>query len=122
MEIATFLRQKRKALGLSVKDVQQRLKERGLEYSAKSIYGWEGGQRQPDADTFILLCLIYGVESFSEITGTDDVLFTNEEYLFLQKYRTLDERGRETVDAVLEQQYQAMLRKKAEADPIPRQA
>ena len=122
MELASFLRQKRKALGLSVKEVQGLLKERGVEYSAKTIYGWEGGLRQPDADTFVLLCLIYGVESFSEISGSSDVLFTNDEYVIIQKYRALDERGREAVDIILEQQYQAIVGEKAQADPLPRQA
>lgn len=122
MAVANFLRQKRKALGLSVKDVQGLLKERGLEYSTKSIYGWEGGQRQPDADTFVSLCLIYGVESFSEVSGAADILFTNDEYLMLQKYRALDDRGRDAVDTILEQQYQAIAGEKAEVDSLPRQA
>ena len=58
----------------------------------------------------------------TELTGWLPPQFSADEQQLVYKYRALDERGRETVDAALEQQYQLMLRKKAEADPLPRQA
>ena len=62
--ISTGLKARRKALGLSVRDVQTALKAGGVDVSEKTIYSWESGYRQPDADTFLLLCDIYKVDTF----------------------------------------------------------
>lgn len=62
--IAALLKERRKARGLSVKDVQAFLLEQGISVSDKTIYGWESGHRQPDADTFLLLCRYYGIDTF----------------------------------------------------------
>lgn len=62
--IAALLKERRKARGLSVKDVQAFLLEQGISVSDKTIYGWERGHRQPDADTFLLLCRYYGIDTF----------------------------------------------------------
>lgn len=70
MKLGNFLRDRRKALDLSVKDVVDRLKCHGVEVSTKTIYSWEADHRQPDADTFLLLCQIYDVNSFSEVDQT----------------------------------------------------
>ena len=59
------LKQLRKDNGLSVNDVIEKLNARGVEIGVKAFYHWEAGRRMPDADEFIYLCEIYGVESFS---------------------------------------------------------
>lgn len=59
------LKQLRKDNGLSVNDVIEKLNARGVEIGVKAFYHWEAGRRMPDADEFISLCEIYGVESFS---------------------------------------------------------
>lgn len=64
--IGETLRKYRMLNGLSVKDVVEILKKKGIVLSTKTIYGWEGGKRQPDADTLICLCKIYNIESILE--------------------------------------------------------
>lgn len=61
-----MLKAKRKERGLSVKDVLNQLHEYGIDISDKTLYGWENAHRQPDADTFVALCRIYGIDSLSE--------------------------------------------------------
>lgn len=60
-EIAQFLKQKRMEKGFEVKEVADRLIEMGVIKSVKSFYNWEIGRTQPDADTFMFLCNLYGV-------------------------------------------------------------
>lgn len=67
--IAKILKERRKAVGLRVEDVQAALAKEGVSVSPQTLYGWENGYRQPDADTFLILCEIYGIGSVAEITG-----------------------------------------------------
>lgn len=60
------LREKRRASGLKVQDVIERLKEREIVISDKTLYHWENGKRNPNADEFFALCEIYSVESLNE--------------------------------------------------------
>lgn len=64
--ISTFLKTKRKELKFSVKDIVKELSEREINVSEKTVYSWESGHRQPDADTFLVLCDIYNVENLNE--------------------------------------------------------
>lgn len=66
IDIASTLKKKRKELGMSVNELLTHLKDAGIVISNKTVYGWESGHRQPDADTFIVLCRILGIESFDE--------------------------------------------------------
>lgn len=66
IDIASTLKKKRKELGMSVNELLTHLKDAGILVSNKTVYGWESGHRQPDADTFIVLCRILGIESFDE--------------------------------------------------------
>ena len=53
--IAKMLKYYRKANNLSVDDIAAYLDECGISVANKTIYGWESGQTQPDADTLLLL-------------------------------------------------------------------
>lgn len=66
-KISAILKSKRKSLKLSVKEVVTLLAENGISIADKTLYGWENGVRQPDADTFITLCKIYGINSFTTL-------------------------------------------------------
>lgn len=65
--IAKVLKETRKQSNLSIKDVARKLSERSLCVAEKTIYGWESGQTQPDADTLLILCEIYNIDN---ILGT----------------------------------------------------
>lgn len=65
--IASVLKEYRKKNSLSVKDVALALSKKSLTVAEKTIYGWENGQSQPDADTLLILCEIYHID---DILGT----------------------------------------------------
>lgn len=66
-DISLMLKTKRRELKISVKSVLEQLHSYGIDVSDKTLYGWESGHRQPDADTFLILCKIYGIDSISEM-------------------------------------------------------
>lgn len=65
--IAKVLKESRKQNALSVKEVVGKLHDKSLSVSEKTIYGWENGQSQPNADTLLVLCEIYNI---NDILGT----------------------------------------------------
>lgn len=67
VNIASLLKTKRKEAGLKIKTVVEELETYGIKLSEKTIYGYENGDRQPNADLFLVFCRIYGINSFSDI-------------------------------------------------------
>ena len=65
------LREKRRASGLKVQEVLDKLKEYEVFISDKTLYNWENGIRNPNADEFFALCEIYQVESLDEFRKTE---------------------------------------------------
>lgn len=61
-EIAEMLKASRLSAGLEAKEVADRLMAAGVIKSVKSFYNWESGRSQPDADTFMYLCDLYGIK------------------------------------------------------------
>lgn len=72
-KIAQVLKYYRKINNLSVKDVSELLGKYSLQVAVKTIYGWESGQTQPDADTLLILCKIYNIKNILATFG-----YTNE--------------------------------------------
>ncbi|MBU5478194.1 helix-turn-helix domain-containing protein [Eubacterium sp. MSJ-13] len=65
--IAKMLKYYRKANNLTVDDVASYLEKCGVSVATKTIYGWESGQTQPDADILLSLCKFYRI---TDILGT----------------------------------------------------
>jgi transcriptional regulator with XRE-family HTH domain len=61
-EIANVLKKYRHKSGLSTKEVTEKLSLQGINVSPKTLYGWEIGHSQPDANTLLLLCDIYDID------------------------------------------------------------
>lgn len=70
--IAKVLKAARKQNALTVKDVVGRLRDKSLSVSDKTIYGWENGQSQPNADTLLVLCEIYNINDILGAFGYND--------------------------------------------------
>lgn len=107
MKVSSLIKSKRKELDYSVKDVVSKLSKRGIDVSEKTVYGWESGHRQPDADTFLILCDIYQITNLSDgISSSEEneIISTNEQEV-IKKYRALDEHGKMLVDNVLDLEY-----------------
>ena len=88
--IAKVLKKQRKLHNMTVKEVSKELEQRSVFVAEKTIYGWESGQSQPDADTFLFLCDIYNINdilaTFGYTTRTDFIA-TNQERDLIIEYR-----------------------------------
>lgn len=71
-KIAQVLKQYRKENGLSVSDVSKLLEKKSIHAAVKTIYGWESGQTQPDADTLLVLCDIYNIDDILATFGYNE--------------------------------------------------
>lgn len=100
-EIGDILRQLRLACNMTQKEVAEKLGRK------QQIIGhWETGYSQPDANTLFTLCDIYnttvdeafGFSSKNEITRT--------ELSIIEKYRDLDNHGKEMVDFTLTKEWE----------------
>lgn len=90
--IGKALKKYRTTNNLSVKEVTELLEQRGVKTSDKSVYAWECGRTQPDADTLLMLCSIYNVDNVLESFGynsskNSDIILTDFEYDIIRKYR-----------------------------------
>lgn len=101
--ISSLLKQLRKTSAFSANDVVNRLKEYDIDISAKTLYGYESGLSMPNADTFIALCKIYKCDNPLDIFGSSTI--NPSEQSLLEKYRDLDDHGKELVDLVLEKEH-----------------
>lgn len=97
--VAGILKAKRKQLKLSVKYVIEQLHQYDLDISDKTLYSWESGHRQPDADSFLALCDIYGITSFKEIEKSPALAEadTGDKRLdgIIENYHQLNEAGQQ---------------------------
>lgn len=102
-----LLKSKRKETGMTVKEVVDALKSRGISVAEKTVYGWESGNRQPDADVFMVLCDIYNVASFFE--EKKPATPASDEAVELSKRITaLDKHGKTLVMVVLAEEEKRM--------------
>lgn len=101
MDIGSLLKNKRKELKLSVKYVTEELSKYSINISEKTLYGWENNYRQPDADAFLVLCLIYNINDvlsyFSDAARSEE--FSKPEKELIKKYRLLTDEQKGAVNA-----------------------
>lgn len=104
--IGDTLKKLREKNGMTRKDATDKLKSLGIDISDKTLYGYESGRNSANADMFLALCKIYKcnniMETFSETV--EDILFTNNEWNIIEKYRSLDPHGQQTVDYILDRE------------------
>lgn len=107
----TTLRALRENSKKSVKEVIEELKEYNIFITDKTLYSYENNKRTANVDMFLALCKIYKCNNVMEVFSdtVDDVLFTNEEWNIIEKYRTLDEHGKEMVDFTLTKEWERSL-------------
>lgn len=55
------LREMRTNAGKTVQEVSEYLKSVGHKAATQTIYGWERGHSQPTIDTFLEMCIYYGI-------------------------------------------------------------
>mgnify|MGYP000389766734 FL=1 len=103
--IAKVLKEYRKQNHYSVEDVVFKLEEQNLPFATKTIYGWESGQTQPDADTLMYLCKLYEIKdvlgTFGYKTAKDKMILTEHEEALILAYRS-KEIYRKAIDKLLD--------------------
>ena len=113
--IGEQIKKYRNIRGMTQQDIADELGES----SGRVIYNWEKGIGRPDCDKLARLCDLLGV-SADELIGCKSMAQrpTATEWNTLQKYRALDEHGKEVVDYLIDSEYNrvAMLTRK----PKPR--
>ena len=88
--------------GMTQQDIADALGES----SGRVIYNWEKGIGRPDCDKLARLCDLLEV-SADELIGCKSMADrpTATEWTTLQKYRALDEHGKEVVDYLIDSEY-----------------
>lgn len=116
-QIGSVLKELRISCGLTQKEAAEKLGKK-----QQTIASWEIGQSQPDANTLFFICSIYGTtvdEAFGFTKNTNN--FSPEDILLIKKYHSLDERGRNIVDIVLDKEhsYSKAEKEKEQTQPVP---
>jgi transcriptional regulator with XRE-family HTH domain len=107
-DIAKVLKESRQKTGLSAKEVVEKLSLHDINVSPKTLYGWESGHSQPDADTLLLLCNIYGIDDIMRAFGYDKTEIsltetkTPDKVNLLNKVEQLDENNCKVVSAYID--------------------
>lgn len=85
---------------------QKQLAERLGESSGSVIYNWEKGIGRPDCDKLTKLCDVLDV-SADELLGCKSITQrpTITEWNIIQKYRAIDNHGKEIVDYLIDYEY-----------------
>lgn len=98
IKIARLLKQYREQAGLTIREAGKLLGK-----SNQTISAWENGRGQPDADMFLKLCDIYGVESVSLFFGEDiqKVDLSSEEHELLDAWNEATDSAKEAALMVL---------------------
>ena len=100
--IGEQIKKYRNIKGMTQQDIADALGES----SGRVIYNWEKGIGRPDCDKLARLCNLLGV-SADELIGCKSMAQrpTATEWGKLQKYRALDEHGKEVVDYMIDSEY-----------------
>ena len=105
MTIGGKLRELRKRQGMSPENVCKALADRGQNVAPKTLYGYENGNRMPNADLFLVLCEIYEctniLETFADIKANYSIP-SDSEWKLIEKIRGLDRFGLELVGTVVD--------------------
>ena len=88
------------------KMTQKQLAEKLGESSGSVIYNWEKGIGRPDCDKLVRLCNVLDI-SADELLGCKSMSQhpAVAEWSTIQKYRALDEHGKEVVDYLIDSEY-----------------
>lgn len=99
-EIAKILKQLRIDSGLTQKEAAEAIGRK-----QQTLASWETGQSQPDANTLFILCRKYGTTVDSAFGFEGNAPIVQSEMAILKKYRSLDDYGKEAINAILDIEY-----------------
>lgn len=111
-DIGKTLKEYRIAAKISVKEISELLTSKGYKASEKTIYSWESGNSSPSPDALLAMCSAYNIDDILSAFGYDgynedgSICLNMNEIDIIEKYRALDDHGREMVDFTLEKEYE----------------
>lgn len=108
-KIGQLLKEARKNCGMTQVEVAQM-----LDVSDGTVSNWEKAAAEPDIDTFVEVCKIYGVnpaDVLTEVYGDPTpakqaIECTIEEIELVEKFRTLGRESKDFILMLLEREYQ----------------
>ena len=103
-EIGLKIKKARLAKGLK----QEELAERVGAKSSATVSAWEVGKAKPDCITLLRICEVLDTTPNELLSFSSDAP-TQEEQLFLGKYRMLDSFGKKAIDSLLDIEYDRIL-------------
>lgn len=107
-DIGKTLKECRIASKMSVKEISDLLTCKGFKASESTIYSWENGNSQPTPGALLTMCTAYGIDNVLETFGYNgynedgSIQLNLHEIEHIEKYRNLDDLGRNHVDTVLQ--------------------
>lgn len=109
-KIGDTLRESRISAGISVEQISDILTQKGYKASIKTIYSWENGNSSPGPDALLEMCDIYKIGDILSTFGYDgykedgSLKLNLKESQIIEKYRSLDPHGQQTVDLILDRE------------------
>lgn len=106
-DIGKTLKECRASARMSVKQISDLLTLKGYKASESTIYSWENGNSQPTPGALLTMCRAYGIDDVLSAFGYDgyredgSLILNMYEIEIIEKYRVLDEHGKEMVDFTL---------------------
>jgi len=110
-DIGLTLKKCRNLAKMSVKEISDLLTAKGFKASESTIYSWENGNSQPTPGALLTMCIAYGIEDVLKTFGYDgynddgSIQLNLDEIELIEKYRDLDDHGKEIVDIVLDKEH-----------------
>ena len=94
--LARKLKHYRQRAGMTIYEVGD-----AIGRSGKTVSAWETGHGQPDAEMFMKLYHLYGVDSMSEFFGITDKPMPVNETELLESFRMLNDEGQRLILATI---------------------
>lgn len=108
--LGKILKESRIAAGISVKEISDLLMNKGYKASESTIYSWENENSQPTPGAFLVMCSAYNIKNILDTFGYNgynedgSIQLNLKEIEHIEKYRSLDPYGQETVSYILDRE------------------
>lgn len=117
-DIGKKLKEYRNKSKMTVKEISVLLSKKGFKASESTIYSWENGNSQPTPGALLTMCEAYGITNVLAAFGYDgykpdgSIQPNIDEIDMIEKYRVLDNHGKEMVDFTLAKEYERCIEEK----------
>ncbi len=120
-----ILKKCRTSAKISVKEISETLTEKGYKASESTIYSWENDNSSPSPGALLEMCNVYGVHDVLKTFGYNgynndgSIRLNIHEIDLIEKYRDLDDYGRETINIMLNRELERIEKMRNQKEPAP---